>query len=188
MNRVRRLRPSPALVIACAALLFSLAGTSYAAYTQLLPRNSVGTAQVRDFSLLRKDFRRGQVPAGPRGRVGATGPAGPAGAAGPAGPSGPAGPAGAAKAFARVLAGGDVDDPRARGINDAAVSKPAAGVYCIDITDGALNAVGAIDAAATGLITTSVLLTDCPAGKEVEVHTFTTAGAAADRAFYVVVN
>lgn len=191
MHRVRRLRPSPALVIACAALLFSLAGTSYAAYTQLLPRNSVGTAQVRDFSLLRKDFRRGQIPAGPRGRVGPAGPAGPAGAQGPAGPAGPsgaAGPAGSAKAFARVLAGGDVDDPRARGINDAAVSHPAAGVYCIDIADGALNAVGAIDAASTGLITTSVLLTDCPSGKEVEVHTFTTAGAAADRAFYLVVN
>jgi hypothetical protein len=192
MHRVRRLRPSPALVIACAALLFSLAGTSYAAYTQLLPRNSVGTAQVRDFSLLRKDFRRGQVPAGPRGRVGPAGPAGPAGAQGPAGPTGPAGPAGAAKAFARVLSGGDVDDPRARGIADAAVSKPAGttGVYCIDVEGGAVNALGSIDVVGTtgGEISVSVLLTTCPSGKEVEVHTFNSAGAAADRAFYIVAN
>jgi len=190
MSEFRRFRPSPAMVIACTALLFSLAGTGVAAYNQIVPRNSVGTLQVRDFALLKKDFKRGQIPAGPRGRPGAPGPAGPAGPAGAAGASGAAGPAGAAKAFARVLAGGDVDDPRARAIADAAVSKPAGttGVYCIDIEGGALNAVGAIDASSTGEVTTSVLLTGCPSGKEVEVHTFTSGGVAADRAFYVIVN
>jgi hypothetical protein len=190
MSRLKRFRPSPALVIACLALLFSLAGTSVAAYQQVVPRNSVTTVQVRDFSLLRKDFRRGQVPRGPRGRRGPAGPPGPAGAAGPAGPAGaagPAGPAGAARAFARVLAGGDVDDPRARGINDAAVSKPAAGLYCIDVEGGATNSVATLDSGA-GMITASVLLTNCPAGKELEVHTYNAAGAATDRAFYVLVN
>lgn len=178
------------MVIACTALLFSLAGTGVAAYNQIVPRNSVGTLQVRNFSLLKQDFKRGQIPAGPRGRTGAAGPAGPAGPAGAAGATGAAGPAGAAKAFARVLAGGDVDDPRARAIADAAVSKPAGttGVYCIDIEGGALNAVGSIDASSTGEITTSVLLTACPSGKEVEVHTFTSGGLEADRAFYVIVN
>ncbi|MGH3131965.1 MAG: hypothetical protein ACRDNX_14215, partial [Gaiellaceae bacterium] len=107
------------MVVASVALLFALTGTSFAAYQATLPRNSVTSATVRDNSLLRKDFRRGQIPAGARG---ATGPAGPAGAAGAAGPAGPTGPAGAAKAYARVLAGGDVDDPRARGITDAGVS------------------------------------------------------------------
>ncbi|MDQ3822275.1 MAG: hypothetical protein M3321_03440, partial [Actinomycetota bacterium] len=77
---LRRFKPSPALVVASAALLFSLAGTSVAAYTQLVPRNSVGTAQlrtnavtsikVRNGSLLRADFRRGQIPAGPPGPQG----------------------------------------------------------------------------------------------------------------------
>lgn len=74
------------------ALFFALSGTAYAA---TLPRNSVGTAQlkrnavtsakVRNGSLLRIDFRAGQLPAGPvgpRGLTGATGPAGPAGPAG----------------------------------------------------------------------------------------------------------
>ena len=88
MSSVRR--PSPALVIACVALAFALAGTGYATVLQV-PRNSVGTAQlknsavtsakVRNRSLRRVDFA-GQLPAGP---------AGPAGPVGPAGPSGPSG-------------------------------------------------------------------------------------------------
>jgi hypothetical protein len=64
----------------------------------LVPRNSVGTLElrnnavtstkVRNGSLLRADFKRGQIPIGPVGPVGPQGPAGPAGAAGPQGPPG----------------------------------------------------------------------------------------------------
>jgi hypothetical protein len=175
-----RFRPSPALVIAMVALFVALSGTGYAAFK--LPRNSVTSINVKDRSLLAKDFRAGQLPRG------AEGPAGPAGAAGPAGPAGPTGPSGAAKAFARILAGGDVDDPRARGIPDASVSHPATGVYCIDIEGGALNVAATIDASATGEVVSSVLLNVCAVGKEVEVKTFDSAGAAADRPFYVLVN
>lgn len=98
-------RPSPAMVVACLALLVALGGTSIAAVSQLVPRNSVGTAQLRNNavttpkvrngaitgakvqnrSLRRVDFAPGQLPAGP---TGPQGPAGPAGAAGPAGPAG----------------------------------------------------------------------------------------------------
>ena len=73
-------RPSPALVVACAALLVALTGTSVAAVSQFVPRNSVGTAQlkanavvsakVKNGSLLRGDFKRGQLPAGPAGPAG----------------------------------------------------------------------------------------------------------------------
>jgi hypothetical protein len=87
-------RPSPALVISCVALVFALAGTGYATVLQV-PRNSVGTAQlknsavtsakVKNRSLLRADFAAGQLPAGPRGPAGQAGPTGPAGPAGPAG-------------------------------------------------------------------------------------------------------
>jgi hypothetical protein len=83
--------PSPAMVVACIALLVALAGTGAAAVTAL-PRLSVGTAQlkanavtsakVKNFSLLRSDFRRGQIPAGPTGARGPQGPPGPAGTAG----------------------------------------------------------------------------------------------------------
>ena len=180
MRLLRRLRPSPAMVLAAIALTFALAGTSYAAYEQRFPRNSVTTIHVKDFSLLARDFRRGQIPRGP---------AGPQGPPGPQGAQGPAGPAGAARAFARVLAGGDVDDPRARAITDAAVSHPSAGLYCIDVEGGATNVVATIDVAGgSGEVAASVLLTACPAGKEVEVRTFTNEGTAADRPFYVLVN
>jgi hypothetical protein len=178
MNRIKSLIPSPAIVIAMIALFAALAGTSYAA----LARNSVTTIQVKDRSLLAKDFKSGQLP---RGATGAPGPAG------PAGPAGPTGPAGAAKAYARVLAGGDVDDPRARGITDASVSHPSAGVYCIDVEGGAINISGTIDSAAPapgGTFTAGVLLNTCPAGKEVEVKTYNSAGAPTDLPFYLLVN
>ena len=101
-------RPSPAMVVACLALLVALGGTSIAAVSQLVPRNSVGPAQfqagavtnpkirnnavnsskVANRSLLRSDFALGQLPAGPVGPQGPAGPAGPAGAAGAAGPAG----------------------------------------------------------------------------------------------------
>lgn len=75
------------------ALIFAMGGTSYAAAT-LLPRNSVGTKQVINHSLLKVDFKAGQLPTGARGPRGAQGPAGPAGAQGPAGATGATGPAG----------------------------------------------------------------------------------------------
>src|SRR6266508_3327130 len=69
MSRLTRFRPSPAMVIACLALSLVLGGTGYAA-VQALPRNSVTTAQAKDFSLLARDFKRGQVPQGPAGPAG----------------------------------------------------------------------------------------------------------------------
>jgi hypothetical protein len=81
-------RPSPALLIACLALLVALGGTSVAAVKVLAPRNSVGSAQVINKSLLPIDFKT--PPKGPAGPRGPAGPAGPAGAAGPAGPAGAA--------------------------------------------------------------------------------------------------
>ena len=81
-------RPSPAMVVACIALTVSLAGTSYATVS-LVPRDAVGTVQlkdnavtskkIRDFSLRQWDFKRGQLPPGPAGPQGPAGPPGPAG-------------------------------------------------------------------------------------------------------------
>ncbi|HLG07835.1 MAG TPA: hypothetical protein VI409_04090 [Gaiellaceae bacterium] len=83
--RLVRTVPSPATVIAAAALLVALGGTSVAAVSQL-PRNSVGNAQlkanavtsakVKNGSLLKADFRSGQLPAGPTGPQGPPGPPG----------------------------------------------------------------------------------------------------------------
>lgn len=107
MRRYFSRTPSPALIVACLALLVALGGTSIAAVSAL-PNNSVGTAQlknnavtaakikdgqvmsaeianstittadVKNGSLLKADFKAGQVPSGPPGP---TGPAGPPGVA-----------------------------------------------------------------------------------------------------------
>ena len=45
MRLLRRYLPSPAMVVACLALLVALGGTSYAAIK--LPRNSVGNIQLK---------------------------------------------------------------------------------------------------------------------------------------------
>lgn len=87
--------PRTANVVAFLALAVALGGTSYAAIT--LPRNSVGpkqlkanavtSAKVRNGTLLSKDFKPGQLPAGARG------PAGDPGAKGDKGdPGAPAAP------------------------------------------------------------------------------------------------
>jgi hypothetical protein len=80
-------RPSPALVVALVALFFALAGSGYA--VSRLPRNSVTSAQVKDYSLLKRDFRRGQLPRGPRGPQGIPGLLGMPGAKGDKGDRGP---------------------------------------------------------------------------------------------------
>lgn len=79
-------RPTYANVTATLALFVALGGTSYA--VTKLPRNSVGSSQVRDRSLQSKDLARGVVSKtrGPRG------PQGPAGGPGPPGTQGERGP------------------------------------------------------------------------------------------------
>ena len=81
-------------LVAYVALLFALGGTSYAAATTLLPPNSVGTRQVINGSLLKKDFKAGQLPRGARGPRGFAGAAGAQGVQGPPG-QGVQGPPGA---------------------------------------------------------------------------------------------
>jgi hypothetical protein len=98
-------RLSYANVMATIAVFLALGGGAYAAAT--LPRHSVGgdqlkpgavgSAQVRDHSLLSQDFKRGQLPSGARGDAGPagrTGPAGPQGQKGDQGSKGDPGPIG----------------------------------------------------------------------------------------------
>jgi hypothetical protein len=80
-GQARGPRLTYANVTASLALFIALGGTSYA--VTKLPRNSVGSAQVRNGSLQRQDLSRSAVPRirGPRG------PAGPSGTPGERGPS-----------------------------------------------------------------------------------------------------
>jgi hypothetical protein len=98
------------MLAACMALVVALGGVSYAA--TVLPKNSVGTAQLKknavvskkvtDHSLLARDFKAGQLPTGrrgPQGDVGASGPRGPQGDVGATGPKGDKGDVGPSTAF-----------------------------------------------------------------------------------------
>src|SRR3954451_19159528 len=122
MKWFKRLLPSPSMMIACFALLVVLGGTGYAA-VQALPRNSVTSVQVRDRSLLARDFRAGQLPRG------ATGPPGPAGPTGPPGPAGPAGSSGAGARWALVRPDGGIA-AQSGGITLAA--HPSSGNYLLN--------------------------------------------------------
>lgn len=85
------------MIVACLALGVALGGTSYATVlnvpTTAKIRNNAVTApkiktaavtasEVKNGSLLRVDFRPGQLPAGPRGPAGPAGPAGSPGISG----------------------------------------------------------------------------------------------------------
>jgi hypothetical protein len=100
MTVIRRHLPSPAMLVACIALVVTLGGVSYAA--GVLPENSVGTAQlkkkavtgaklkrnavtgakVKNQTLTTADFRTDQLPTGPQGPQGPKGDKGDRGAPG----------------------------------------------------------------------------------------------------------
>ncbi|MCW2984766.1 MAG: hypothetical protein JWR63_2336 [Conexibacter sp.] len=88
-------RPSAAIVIAFVALLAAISSPAWAApatdaakkavrkvTTKDLASNAVTSSKVKDGSLLVKDFKKGQLPAGAAGATGATGATGAAGAKG----------------------------------------------------------------------------------------------------------
>jgi len=56
MNKLTRLRPSPAMVVACIALIVALGGSAYA-----LKKNSVGTKQLKKGAVTTKKIKNGAV-------------------------------------------------------------------------------------------------------------------------------
>jgi len=88
-------RPSPAMIVGIVALVVAMGGTATAALrigSRQIVNNSVTTADVKNRSLLARDFRRGQLPRGAQGPQGAQGPAGAQGPRGLQGQTGPTGP------------------------------------------------------------------------------------------------
>ena len=201
MRLLRSFKPSPGLVVASLALLLALGGTGYAAQRLVLPRNSVTTVQVKDHSLLARDFKSGQLPRGAAGPAGATGPAGPAGATGPAGPAGatgatgPAGPAGASK-WALVRPDGGI---AAQSGGITLTAHPFAGAYVLDFgtattskllvaSNGWANDLTLRGAVTAGPCGGAPQGAECTTGNDanhVFVETTGVGGGLADHSFYV---
>lgn len=130
--------------IALLALFFALAGTSFAAANALLPKNSVGSAQVRNGSLQRLDLSKKAVSSlrGNRGLRGLKGDKGDQGIQGIQGVQGTQGVPGQIRAFARVRSDGTLETEAAgqqQGVLQANIQHSEAtpeaevtgpGVYC----------------------------------------------------------
>ena len=61
MDRIKRYRPTPAMIVAIIALVFALGGTSYAAV--VLPAGSVGTKQIKKNAVTAAKIKAGAVTA-----------------------------------------------------------------------------------------------------------------------------
>jgi hypothetical protein len=165
--------------LALLALFVALGGTSFAAANALLPKNSVGSAQVINGSLRAVDLSKKTRVAlhGARGAPGPQGPQGAQGAQGPKGPTGPRGlpgPSGSAVAYAHVNADGTLDGANSRNVASANVARASTGVYCFKGLSFTPHAV-AVTIGANGSAWAAFARTDdggdCPAGTQLEVQT-----------------
>lgn len=143
MLRMPSRRPSPAMVVALIALFVALGGSGYAAISingkdienrsiagKKLKRNAVTGGLVKNRSLRARDFKRGQLPAGPQGPPG---PAGEDGEPGEEGLPGEDGEPGTALAYVRVTRNGDVDasDSKNFPVGNVHRGLPDSGIYCL---------------------------------------------------------
>jgi hypothetical protein len=188
--------------IALLALFLALGGTTYAASTALIGKNSVASPQVVNGSLQTKDLSKKARKAlkgnrGPRGLTGAQGAKGPTGAQGVQGIQGIQGIQGSpgiATAWALVNGAGTVDTTRTQGITQAMVTHPSAGIYCfanLGFTPKSVMASGnnngpVYDTLATGAIDAAPAIFATCGGSQVRVATVVAStGALTDRGFYV---
>lgn len=122
---------SPATVISFIALIVAMGGTGYAAIS--IPKESVGTAQLRNAAVTRQKIAPNTLRTftGTRGPAGATGPAGQQGATGLPGPEGSPGPTSGTSA-------GSVEELSSTGFtpfgSSGTVTLPAAGKVLVEVS------------------------------------------------------
>jgi hypothetical protein len=165
--------PGASTAIATVALFVALAGTGYAAAT--LPRNSVGSAQVVDGSLKKRDLADGTITA----LKGAVGPAGATGASGPAGAP--------ATALWAVLAPNGLTS---RMSHVTSSEKVATGQYVVlfDRDVKACAYVGTLGGTAAESVVGQISVTRRSINANgVFVRTYDSTGTAADRSFHLAV-
>jgi hypothetical protein len=175
--------------LALLALFFALGGTSFAAGTALLPRNSVGTKQVINGSLQTNDLSKTAQKA-LKGNTGLRGPAGAPGARGATGATGAQGLQGApgqaaTKLFVALDAGGTLT----KNSGATSATRASAGVYRItfnaNITNCVYLATGGQDTG--GLFEDYHLYTSRTGTNTVDVEIFDEKNNPFDRSFYLAV-
>jgi hypothetical protein len=183
MRLIRRFKLSPALVVAGAALLIALGDTGWATVSQLVPRSSVGTAQLKNNAVTSAKIRNGQVKLADLART--------ARRPGPRGKTGPAGPAGPAGAVTRLWAVLNASGSIARSAGTTSAGRLAAGVYEVIFGQAVANcafvaSVGDGDAA-TGTNGAATVTRRAGNANAVRVETRTLGNALADKAFHLLV-
>ena len=141
--------------VALLALFVALGGTAIAAGNGLLPKNSVGAAQLKKNAVTGPKIKNGVIAkqkltaAAITALKGARGPTGPKGTQGG---QGQPGPAGTARAWARVLADGSLEVARSHNVTSV-IHLAGSGLYCLELA-------GSIPASSTGAAVTPYYPTD----------------------------
>jgi hypothetical protein len=175
--------------VSIVALVVATTGTGYAAIklpahsigAKQLKKNSVTSKVVKDHSLLKKDFKSGQLPKG---------------ATGPQGPKGDTGAPGSAVAYAHINQDGSLDAARSKNVTGAHIGITSAS-YCMTVTVPVNVGVASVDAGVSGVQgDASVILAGldpggrlpivCPTGGNVLVATETGSGTVQGSPFFIV--
>lgn len=180
MKAFRRFRLSPALVVACAALLIALGDMAWASVSQVVPRRSVGTAQLRNNAVTSVKIRNGQVRFADLARN--------ARRPGPRGPAGPAGPAGTvSRLWAVVNSSGSI----ARSAGTTSAGRLGTGDYEVvfgqNVTACVFVATLGDPAEGTGVVGMASTARRAGNANGVRIRTRGANGALADRPFHLVV-
>lgn len=190
MHRFTPGRPSPALIISVIALMVALGGTSYAAFS--LPKNSVGTKQLKNRAVTSGKIKNGAVTSSKINTHGLTVPnATHANVADNATTLGglPAS-AFAPRAFAKINSNGTVVTSRSKGITQSQISMVGSTGFCISgLSFTPLIAQATLTNFDVGEITADVApnVGACPSGTQVRITTYNDAGSVAARGFSVFI-
>ena len=164
-----KLRTHAALAVALLALFFAIGGPSFAGNAvshaarlltgKQIKDNSLTTKDVRNGSLLKADFKAGQLPSGPRGPKGDKGDQGPKGDTGAPGQNGQDG---TAKGYIAVPNNAPDDTivdspPRSKGVlaYEKQLTPTNHVTYCFDLSFTPEVAAGSTFTANNAIVTTS---------------------------------